>query len=159
MKDLEHKRQGLPWTMGFTGVNTFYDFVALFLHCISHFIDVLYWNTRHHTNILLPKFFASRFRIFYCPSFLARARSFMCILYKSGDKSFLARQQVAALNSFSRGSRASVIFLQARILNFCWKSSCAKKIKQKWKKDKLSCWRTELLWGHIKSFYLQRAGC
>ena len=79
-----------------------------FLHCIFHFIDVLYWNTRHHTNILLPKFFASRFRIFYCPSFLARARSFMCILYKSGDKSFLARRQVTAWNPFSRASRASV---------------------------------------------------
>ena len=28
--------------MGFTGAHTFYDFDALFLHCISHFIDVLY---------------------------------------------------------------------------------------------------------------------
>ena len=40
--------------MGITGAHTFYDFDALFLHCISHFIDVLYGNTRHHFQGSLP---------------------------------------------------------------------------------------------------------
>ena len=39
--------------MGFTGAHTCYDFDALFLHCISHFIDVLYWNTRQHTTYMV----------------------------------------------------------------------------------------------------------
>ena len=42
--------------MRFTGAHTCYDFDAIFLHCISHCIDVLYWNTRHHTQSLCSCF-------------------------------------------------------------------------------------------------------
>ena len=104
---------------------------CIILHCISHFIDVHYWNT------YIVQVFCSRFRIFYCRSFLARARSFMCILYKSGDKSFLARRQVTAWNPFSSASRASVKTFANKNTRFLLKSSCAQKIKQKGKNGKI----------------------